>query len=357
MPRLLTLFALLSLLLTASCRTKRYVQTYNEDRRWSQLHYHAADTPPAGADTAFVMVSNRPLHPDRARFAEEDLDTTRLHYLLVQQRTPTDWDVTELPTLQACLAALPDRDWVIYSEGMGKLFTGNIERAQLMTRTYGVNVVLFDYASMRSDLGMLKNFRFSMQNSTQSARQYSQFLAEMQDLKAQGHLGRRHISIFLHSMGNLMLQEAVRQQQSSVMPSTPFADNLILNAACVPQKQHADWVAKLTLAQRVYVHYNRADYKLQAASILSGNSKLGSKPRAPFPAQVQYIDFHEAVGKTHNYFLWIPGRENPLTEPIRRHYQTVLHGEPVDPTTDSYSGPSPRVGLAIRKVSPSATTK
>lgn len=260
------------------------------------------------------------------RFASEEINTSHLHYFLIQQ-SGKGWNLFEINNLAEGVAQMPKRDWVVYSEGMGKLFTGNIERAHLMLQTYGVNVILFDYASIHSDYSIVKNFNYSLSNSKKSYRQYANVLQEVAGMKSKGSFASYKVSVFLHSMGNLMLREIMNDK---TLPEIPrFAQNLILNAACVPQRHHKEWIEKIDFAQHILVHYNKADYKLRGAQWLTGNYKLGTRPKQPQSAKVSYINFHDAVGKTHNYFLWIPGRDNPLSPSIKNHFKAALHGEQI----------------------------
>lgn len=309
-----------------SCKTTTYINHYNEPSVWSKLHYHPIGSPLKRVDTSFLFVSNRTFLPDSLRFATEEIDTSVVHYFMIQQEK-SDWHIIELNSLQEGISYMPKRDWVVYSEGMGKLFTGNIERAYLMQQTYGINIILFDYASIHSDFGILKNFNYSLSNSKKSYRQYADLLRQVAGLKSEGVFGTSRLSVFLHSMGNLMLREMIRDSTLAAVPR--FAENVMLNAACVPRRHHTKWIENIDFAKHILVHYNKADYKLRGAQWITGNYKLGTRPKSPRSPKVSYVDFHEAVGLTHNYFLWIPGRANPLSPAIKNYFKAALHGEQI----------------------------
>jgi hypothetical protein len=311
-----------------ACKNTRYINNYNADLQWQQLRY-SEQKPVIQGDTAFIIVSNRPIQNEKLRFALEEIDTTQLHYFYIAKQDST-WNVQEVNSLEDAISFMPSKNWVIYTEGMGKLFTGNIERAYLMTKMYDVNVILFDYASIHSDYSMFKNFNFSMNNSIQSAHQYTQFLTQVKSLHKANQFQQKSLSLFFHSMGNLMLREMIVHENILAINSTPFVDQLILNAACVPRKKHAQWIEKIKFAKHIYININKQDYKLRGAQLLSGNKKLGTRPISPLAQNVDYIDFNFAVGKTHNYFLTIPGRPDPITPVIKSYYNTVLNGKSVD---------------------------
>ncbi len=318
-------------ILGIACKNSRYINNYNEDQRWQQLHYSYKE-PIIPSDTAFIMVSNRPILGDKLRFALEEIDTSQLHYFFISKQNST-WNVHEVNSLNEAISYMPTKNWVIYTEGMGKLFTGNIERAYLMTKMYDVNVILFDYASIHTDYSMLKNFNFSMNNSILSAPQYTRFLYQIKSLRETNQFQNKSVTLFFHSMGNLMLREMMMHEKINELNATPFADQLILNAACVSRKNHAQWIGKIQFAKHIYININKQDYKLRGAQLLSGNKKLGTRPLAPLAQHADYIDFNHAVGNTHNYFLTIPGRPNPMTPFIHAYYKSILNGKSVDLTS------------------------
>ncbi len=295
--------------------------------KWENIKYHAVEHV-ALTDTCFIMVSNRHIDAKKLNFADEFSDTTQTHILFVTKRDSI-WHIYELETLEQACSMMPSRDWVLYAEGMGKLFTGNLQRGNLMQAMYQVNVILFDYASINSQLGLLKNFKFSLHNAEKSAHQYYHFLCEVKKIQQQTTFFKhKHLSIFLHSMGNILLKNMMLAKYFDTH-QMPIVDNLILNAACINRKNHHAWLAHPEFAKRVFVHFNQADNKLFGAMLLSGNRKLGSKPIRPFATGVNYINFHAVVGKTHNYFLNIPERTFRLSPLLYNYLSTILHGNSI----------------------------
>lgn len=299
-------------------------KTLHQAINWDQIQYHIGENPIQG-DTCFILVTNRHIDALKTNFADELCDTSQSHILFVN-KIDTFWQVYELETLEKACSLMPSRDWVLYTEGMGKLFTGNLQRAYLMQQMYKVNVILFDYASINSQLGLFKNFQFSLHNAEKSAYQYYVFLCEIKKIQQQTtYFKHKHLSIFLHSMGNILLKNMMLAKYYKEN-QLPQVDNLILNAACINRKNHHAWLAHPGFAKRVFVHFNQADNKLFGAMILSGNRKLGSKPLRPFATGVNYVNFHVAVGKTHNYFLNIPERTFRLSPILYNYFSTILHG-------------------------------
>lgn len=309
-----------------ACKAKNKASWLSEVTVWDKIIY-STDAPVIKGDTAFLMVSNRHFTAGIKKFAGEQTDTGQQHILYICKRSDTTY-VQEINSLSAGIALFTKRNWVLYTEGMGKTFTGNLQRATLMQATYHVNVILFDYASINSKLGGRKNYYFSFNNSLNSYIQYTHFLKEIQTIKNTTRLFEQvNISLFLHSMGNLMFRRMMLEGLFTTFSHQKFIDNIIFNAACVNRKNHHRWISKIDFAKQIYVHYNKADQRLAGAMLISGNRKLGSKPKLPFERHVHYMDFHEAVGKNHSYFLNIPGRSYTMSAAIKNYFMRVLNGE------------------------------
>lgn len=320
------LVVLFAIWILNACKSNKSLLQYNEQHVWQQMHYTKA-YPTSHYDTAFIIVSNRIIDSLHYNFAFEYCDTSQLHYLYVGKKN-NEWQVHEQPDLIKCMQLLPQRDWILYTEGMGKIFTNNLERAYLMANTYQLNVILFDYPSITTTKSMIKNFRFSMHNAISAATQWDEVLNTLYDIHTTKQFFQKNsLSLFFHSMGNLTLKEWA-QHFNRKYPQ-PFVNNLILNAACVNQKKHTQWLSNIYFAKNIYIHYNKADYKLKGASFLTFNRKLGTKPTFETNHNIHYINFNEEVGKTHNYFLNIPGRDFKMNEKLTHYFFDILHGMPL----------------------------
>lgn len=302
----------------------------NSDARWATFRWQQ-DTPRiAPGDTCVVFVSNRHIYPDSLRFADEFVDTCSLKYFLLQKQ-PEGWKVYRTPSLDAAMSMLPEkRDIVLYAEGMGKIFTSNVFRALLMTRQYNVNVVMFDYASINTTYKPSRNFRFARSNASLSARQYYALLEEFQQARKekQEWLSDVRLSAFYHSMGNIILMDMMKSLPYERLNAYPFINNLIINAACVPEGKHAGWVENIRFADKVYIHFNRTDMQLKGAHLITFTSQLGEKAKGPLAHNASYINFHSLVGWKHSYFLNFPHREFRLPETVTRYFTDLFKGLP-----------------------------
>ncbi|QLH45749.1 MAG: hypothetical protein HWD58_09070 [Bacteroidota bacterium] len=168
---------------------KSFQRAWFKPIQW--MGYQADAVPGEG----FLMYSNRVIRfePRIQDFMRSDTSQGRYLYI---EAADSAWRIYPVYSLQEGVRLCPRRDWVIYTEGMGKTFQGNIERAAAMQQTYQVNVLLFDYASIASDLGMFKNFRLAMQNAASSHRQFDRLLDSVRQLRMASMWADQNITLF-----------------------------------------------------------------------------------------------------------------------------------------------------------------
>ncbi|SFE23964.1 Alpha/beta hydrolase of unknown function [Chitinophaga sp. CF118] len=319
---------LILLLLALSSVAYAQLSFYNSDAYWSNFCLQTSCVEASVTDTCLVFVSNRHLHPDNLRFVDEYVDTTGLKYFFLRKRAGK-WNVYQASSLKEAMLLLPEkRDIVVYTEGMGKIFTTNVERALLMRSQYHVNVVMFDYSSINTTYKPTRNFNFAKKNARLSAPDYFQLLKTLQKarLDKEDWVQDVKISTFYHSMGNIILMEMMQHQPYQDLNSQPFIDNLVINAACVPQKKHKEWVEHIQFASKVYIHYNRTDWQLKAAHILTFKAQLGEKVRRQRAANATYVNFHGQGERQHSYFLNFPQNDYRMTDAMKEYFGSLFTG-------------------------------
>ncbi len=327
MKRLLT-----GIILLLACAAQAQLSNYNSQAYWSRFALQAGHQHPTGSDTSLVFVSNRFIHPDSLRFVDEFLDTTALKFFFLEKQQGT-WKVYQEPTLAEAMEHMPiRRDIVVYAEGMGKIFTSNVERAQLMSAQYGVNVVMFDYASINTTYKPSKNFRFARQNAKLSASQYRELLTMIKTARDNQEPWIQDVSVstFYHSMGNIILEQMMKGTPDGILAKDvqPFVDNLIINAACVPMKRHARWVENIHFAKNIYVHYNKRDLQLKGAHFLTFRRQLGEKvTRRQRAGNAQYVNFLEVARWKHSYFMNFPYNDYRLNPAMVAYFTRLFNGQ------------------------------
>lgn len=303
---------------------------FNSPEFWSKLHLETKmEYPSYRPDTAIIVVSNRAPQNDKLRFMSEERDGKQLRYYYVYAHN-SKWHVLSVRSLTQALQYIPDRNrnWVVYTEGMGKLFTTDVYRGMSLAGQYGVNVILFDYPSITTTKRMLGNYYFAINNARVAYKDFAPVLAEIKQLRLQNKLGMGRLSLFFHSMGNNVLTEAISNGKLALLNGAVWVDNLVMNAPCVNQSGHAALLSRIDFARRIYIHYNPEDKTLKGAHLVSGHRQLGEKVDLPVYKYARYINFNTLVDEGHSNFLSLAGRE-PAKPAAIRHYNALLNGDTV----------------------------
>lgn len=308
---------LVCLLVLIACSQKHTV--YNS---WSNISLE--ESVGVEQDSVFYVVSNRVYNPEDTNFLNDQSNHGELHYFQVCF-ADSIFRVQELPEAKSIFEKLNVNDpLVVYTEGMGKTFPIGVERCQLMKRQYPVQVIYFDYPSIHSQLPITKNFYYAYHEAQDAGVDYHLFFSDIKDwVKRVGH---SNVNLFFHSMGNNIvktLPEIIAED------TVEWVNNLVLNAPCLPDKSHKAWLEKVSCADHVFLNYNRRDYQLNGAHIITFDKMLGENPRAPYADNTVYIDFHPLVNKTHSNFLDIGGRDK-IHPRAYEYYHALFTGEPID---------------------------
>jgi len=326
------------ILCVVSLAAQAYTDMFNADSVWKKFVFESGSIPEkvkqqyvsGNCDSCLIMVSNRKLQKDSLRFMSEYRDAGRLYYLLLVPEAG-QWKAYRYKKLEDAIGDLASihhsQDWLVYAEGMGKIFTANADRAQRMSSLYDVNVIMFDYPSITTTLPARKNYKFALENSKSSATEFYRMLTELRRIKTRekdSRLFEQHLSIFMHSMGNNLLKEMVKTGTVNGLNKPVWVSNLILNAACIDQKGHAKMLEQVKFASHIIVNSNPNDKLLKRASLLTMSKQLGTKVKAPLSAQATYINFSGISGQEHNYFLDVYGKT--VTPTAGAYFKTIVHG-------------------------------
>jgi hypothetical protein len=289
---------------------------------WDKIRLVAEYKPEKG-DTGIVFVSTRHYFPEKSEFLDHSLDTTVLHYFSIYFNHNRWVCVPKKNLKQAIHDANPGKDVVVYAEGLGKTFTSALDRATRVTRTYGVTIIMFDWATFNPLLKGGQNFRWTRSNSELASKSFAALIDSIARIKQQEKNVFGHLTLFMHSMGNLLMMHAVKK--GFLIESEGLFDNVVLNAACVPQRRHKQWVEKINIQDNLYITRNNHDRNLNGAKLASFfQRQLGERPRGPYALNATYIDFSNVLSLEHNYFLYDDvWREKPQ---IERIYYNIFHG-------------------------------
>ena len=319
--RLLWIFPFL---LTLSFSRPDKYQHYN---RWDNIHFVEEFDFVPNPDTLFVICTNRLYQPGLQQPLADKTDPENKLQYLVATYSKAEWRLLRKENLEEAVAYLPRKDFLLYIEGMGKTFPMDLQRSAGMTAQYNLNIIQFEYPSIHPGKNPVSNFYFAYNQARYAAEEYSEFIREFEALK------NRHpekftgvnISLFHHSMGNRMIKRSMEVDLLNVENKSLF-QNVILNAACVPQRNHKEWIEKIDFAERVFVNYNKKDFQLNGAMFITFDKMLGARFKEPLAGNATYVDFQTLVDSRHSNFLNLEGRED-INPECRRYYGLVLHGE------------------------------
>jgi len=302
---------------------------FNSDEYWEniQLDSSIITSQVSKSDTVIIVASNRTMQNGQLRFMGEDRDDQNVRYFIVYS-FQHKWHVLQTKDLNEAISYVPDKnlDWVVYTEGMGKIFTSDLDRGMRMAGTYHVNVILLDYPSAKTKYHLFHNYRFAILNAKIAYHAFFPVLDTIKEMKLHNKLGNDHLTLFFHSMGNNVMREIVNHNLLPAINNKAWVDNLILNAPCVPQKNHRKWVDKIHFAKSTYIHYNPNDKTLKGAHLISFKKQLGEKIKAPVSNNANYVDFELIAGERHSNFLTLLGHP-PVIKAVIDYYKIVLHGD------------------------------
>lgn len=254
-------------------------------------------------DSCLFVVSTRNYNETKHEFVDYDYDTTgTLKYFAVYYHS-NNWVVVPHTSLEELFNLKESfKNLVVFTEGLGKTFTSGIDKATQMMRLYNVDELFFDWPTERPYMKPGKNIKTTCQVAPLVSKSFAAFILEFQTYKTQHAEKFKTTTLLNHSMGNLLLMYDLQNDYLKTIQSVLF-DNVIVNAACVNQKNHKVWLDKLSFSKNIYLTINDKDRNLRGARILFKARQLGESPQPEFCKNVSYIDFSEVLNIEHNYFL------------------------------------------------------
>lgn len=261
---------------------------------------------PAADDTCLFVASIRNYNETTHEFVDYDYDTTgTIKYFAIYFKG-NKWIVVPHSSLSELMDLKANfKNFVVLTEGLGKTFTSGIDRATKLIRTYNVDELFFDWPTDRPYMRSGKNIMVTSYLAPKAAKAYAIFLTDFDVYKNSHSEKFKSVTLFFHSMGNLLLMYNLKNNAlDSISPS--LINSVILNAACVNQTHHKEWLDKLSFTDHIYITINNRDRNLRGASIIFRDHQLGEKPKAVFCEKANYINFSKVLDKEHNYYIMQP---------------------------------------------------
>jgi len=228
-----------------------------------------------------------------------------------------------------------NNDWLIFVHGDGKTAMDAVARGLEIQNLYHVKIIVFSWPSRMEKGNGLSNFKNSQKNIELSASKFKEMLLLIQELKQSRDLHGKmnNVSLFMHSLGNYYMERVVKDSLLSGLHVDLF-DNLIINAAAVNQKGHAEWVDHLNIQKRIYITSNKQDFNLNGLRVFTkARKQLGERLKLPLSEKAKYVNFTKAIRflfppqSTHTYFI---GRITNESENIKQIYFNLFHGEKIN---------------------------
>ncbi|MCU4154382.1 alpha/beta hydrolase [Carboxylicivirga sp. A043] len=217
------------------------------------------------------------------------------------------------------------RNFLFYVHGYGKELDDVIKRSLQIQRSYGVRVIFF-YWPYRNSKGKQTNLRQAKNIIRQHQQQFAFFLS------LRGEFAKKNpdakVSLMAHSLGNQFLKDYAFYLQGN-NEVRPF-DNIILNSAAVNDKNHAEWLSKLSIQNNIYIISNRHDFLLRGLRLFTHSKRpLGVRVKSERLGAVNYIDMSEIIGRQkprYNSHSFFTGDMPDSKDEVFTMYQQLLNG-------------------------------
>jgi len=286
------------------------------------LTLYAQDT----AKTVIVCTYNYKLSAQ-----EREISTSKLHYLVNAYDKNHAINLTEKNDFSSAMEeAFTAKNILLFVHGDDFDIEKLVVRGADFPELYNVNTILFAWSSYRTSHNSIKNYN----NSKKSVDLcFPHFLQLVDSIKNYAIKNNVKATVIFHSLGNIFAQKYALFLANNP-EIQPFFTNIIINAACVPTKNHAFWVDILgqKTSNHVYITVNKNDKILQLASaFIEYKPMLGKKTGRKISQNAYYIDFtnrlknvssDKKMPSCHTYFISYPPREN---SEIREFYNTLFH--------------------------------
>jgi len=298
-----------------------------EDYLKSRYELHFVENMPAQVQSRILVISTRYFKPEENYSLKRGLQPRYKMFLFIAGLIGDQGYIKPLKNISEATQYLPsDRDFLVYVDGHGKTFEQALERGFELNDRFTINMVVFDWPTDYMAL------RKTVHNADEVAANFVIAMREL-DVLHEKYYHSSAVSAVFHSMGNHILQNITNPHLISHMPQNLF-NNIILNAAAVRQHNHAKWLEKLTIQERIYITVNDEDRTLQGAKILRMAQQLGLGYRGSMASNARYVNFSNIATIEHNLFLGKSQIEkNNLN--IYHFYDLAFHGKEVQFTDNT----------------------
>ena len=208
--------------------------------------------------------------------------------------------ISKLPDLLDSLLA-DDKPVILFVHGRGKepkkslrleggLFVEGMAVHKLESG-YKANVLMFNWDSER---GMgLKDRSRPLSNMPAASQSFAKVLEGIKQYR-QNKPESKPIALIVHSMGNIVIETVVRDQEGWVdNEGKPLFSNVVFSASDADDISHARWVEDVSATENVYITINADDKILRKSNDHRpiDTAALGLEPGNRLANNATYLDF------------------------------------------------------------------
>lgn len=295
-------------------------------------HFDAADVP---VNPKVYVLCNRVVTFENDTPITDNLVKTEasLDYLVANTSSTNTLQITKSDSTSFINEMAAQKgNWLVFIHGDAKTLEASIKRGLTIQQVYNINVLIFSWPSKDPEIRGVKNLKESQTHVGESMHHFMKvmdFIVQFKAINPAFQQGQK-LSLFLHSLGNLYIKTMIENELTGDLPTQLF-DNVILNAAAVNQKQHKQWLERLSMQKRIYVISNKDDFNLKGLRIFTKSGRqLGEKLTPTLADNTNYVHFDKSVGfnikkgQSHTYFI---GNTTDKSINIKSFYATLFHGE------------------------------
>ncbi|MEI7869531.1 MAG: alpha/beta hydrolase [Candidatus Methylumidiphilus sp.] len=192
------------------------------------------------------------------------------------------------------------KPFVLYVHGRGdepkKTEQGKI--LEKLEQQYGVKVLMFNWDSKAKFV-----LSRPVAHADEAAPYLSDVVAKIINYRKLHQEARSiPISLLVHSMGNIVLQQAIDKDLKLSESDGPLFMNILMTGSDADAEGHNLWVEKLSAKGEIMITINKQDGTLSWSKHDSGKTPLGINPKEPLAKNAHYLNVTGLVGKTHRLF-------------------------------------------------------
>lgn len=276
----------------------------------------------------FMIVTNRKMDinlEDKSVFLNHELDTSSIHYLIINPSKKGP-QISVFNTFEEAFNTISHEHLVFHVHGFGNNFEATLRGGIDLQKQYGVNLILFDVPTETIHWNIFSEFKRTKNNYQLSVQSFHQLLLDYADVVKKED---EKPTLFLHSMGNYLLEKYLKSDFVSEKRETSLLGSVLINAPCVKRRRHKKWLEKINEDINVYVVLNENDFTLQGAEFVTFQNQLGGSnlKKKHVANNANYFSFKRIAKSEHNYYV---NEEIIENKEVKTFYTKILQGEKIN---------------------------